>query len=170
VDRRLRQRCQTKLQELDLPVPFTVEAFCAALGARLGRQVLPRPVDTRTGPCGLWVATDTTDYLFYERATTRLHQLLIVGHEAGHMVMGHHSAEVMRDELARLLGLNVELVRQVVGRQSYSTADEQEAEVFGRLIVERAGGEAPQPPRPATVEAAIVGRLESALEAPSKRR
>ena len=67
-------------------------------------------------------------------------------------------------------GLNVELVRQVVGRQSYSTADEQEAEVFGRLIVERAGGEAPQPPRPATVEAAIVGRLESALEAPSKRR
>ena len=170
MDRRLRQRCEAKLQELDLSVPFTIEAFCEALGARLGRQIVLRPVDTRTGPCGLWVATDTTDYLFYERATTRLHQLLIVGHEAGHIVMGHHAAEVMHDELARLLGLNVELVRHVVGRQSYSTADEQEAEVFGRLIVERAGGDARPVPRPATAEAAIVGRLESALEAPPKRR
>lgn len=170
MDRRLRQRCEAKLQELDLSVPPTIEAFCAALAARLGRRIVLRPVDTSTGPCGLWVATATTDYLFYERATTRLHQLLIVGHEAGHMVMGHHSAEVLHEELARLLGLDVALVRQVVGRQSYSTADEQEAEVFGRLVVERAGGDARPAPRPATAEAAIVGRLESALEAPPKRR
>jgi hypothetical protein len=170
VDRRLRQRCEAKLQELDLWVPVTVEAFCDALGARLGRQIVPCPVDTRTGPCGLWVATATADYLFYERATTRLHQLLIVAHEAGHMVFGHHPAEVMHDELARLLGLNVELVGHVIGRQSYVTAEEQEAEVFGRLIVERAAGDSRPVPRPATTESAIVGRLESALEAPTKRR
>lgn len=169
---RLRRRCQAKLQalHLELPVPFDIEAFCDVLGARLGRQIVLCPVDTRTGPCGLWVATATADYLFYERATTRLHQLLIVAHEAGHMVFGHHSAEVMHDELARLLGLNVELVRHVIGRQSYVTAEEQEAEVFGRLIVERAAGDARPVPRPATTESAIVGRLESALEAPTKRR
>lgn len=170
MDRRLRQRCEAKLQELDLSVPDAVEAFCDALGARLGRQIVPCPVDTRTGPCGLWVATATADYLFYERATTRLHQLLIVAHEAGHLVFGHHPAEVMHDELARLLGLNVELVGHVIGRQSYVTAEEQEAEVFGRLIVERAAGDARPVPRPATTESAIVGRLESALEAPTKRR
>jgi hypothetical protein len=169
---RLRRHCQAKLQELhlDLPVPLTTEAFCQALGVRLGRQIVPCPVDTRTGPCGLWVATATADYFFYERATTRLHQLLIVSHEAGHRVFDHHSADVMYGELAGLLGLNVDLVRRVLGRTSYTTTEEQEAEVFGRLIVERAGGDSHPASRPATAEAAIVGRLESALEAPPKRR
>jgi hypothetical protein len=64
VDRGLRERCQAKLKGLglDLPVPFTIEAFCEALAAHLGRQIVLCPVDTRTGPSGLWVATATTDY------------------------------------------------------------------------------------------------------------
>lgn len=64
MDRGLRERCQAKLKGLglDLPVPFTIEAFCEALAAHLGRQIVLCPVDTRTGPSGLWVATATTDY------------------------------------------------------------------------------------------------------------
>jgi hypothetical protein len=173
VDKQLRRRCQAKLNELhlELPVPVTPEGLCRALGQRLGRQIVPCPVDTRTGPCGLWVATVGTDYFFYEQATSALHQLLIVGHEAGHLVLGHHSADVLHGELARLLGLDLKLVRQVLGRRSHTTAEEQEAEVFGRIMVGRAGGDA-RPARAATHETFIVEQLESALEAPPppKRR
>jgi len=163
---RLRRHCQAKLQELhlDLPVPFTIEAFCQALGARLGRQIVLCPVDTRTGPCGLWVATDTTDYFLYERATTPLHREQIVGHEAGHRVFNHRSAEVMHDELAELLDLNVELVRQVLGRTAYSDQEEQVAEVFGTLVVEqavRAVVPVRQPPDPEI--AAVLDRVQTAL-------
>lgn len=91
-----------------------------------------------------------------------------MGHEAGHRVFDHHSAEVMHDELAGLLGLNVELVRHVLGRQSYSQPEEEEAEVFGTLVVERVARDAPPAPRPRprTHAAWIVGQLESVLEAP----
>ncbi len=163
---RLRRRCEAKLRELDLvlPVPFTLEGFCQTLGQRLGRPIVLCPVDTRTGPCGLWVATDTTDFFLYERATIRLHKELIVGHEAGHRVFGHHSAEVLDEELASLLGLNVELVRRVLGRQSYSRPEEQLAEVFGTMIVERAVREpASRQSEEDPEAAAVLKRVEAAL-------
>jgi hypothetical protein len=170
--RRLRRRCEAKLQEIDLnlPVPFTIEGFCQRLGARLGRRIVLCPVDTRTGPCGLWVATDTTDYFLYEQATTPLHKEVIVGHEAGHLVFGHHSAEVMHEELAGLLGLNVALVRTVLGRTRYSSQEEQEAEVFSTVLLERAvravsPGRQPADPQ----DVAVLDRVRSALEEPRAR-
>jgi hypothetical protein len=160
---RLRRRCETKLQGLDMPAPFSVDAFCQALGARRGRPIRLLPVDTRTGPCGLWVATATVDYLFYEQATTPLHQDQIRLHELGHLIFNHHSAEVLDDEFARLLGLDVELVRRVLSRTRYSTEEEQEAEVFATLVLERAARD--PPPRPADPEvAAVLDRVQAALE------
>jgi hypothetical protein len=162
---RLRRRCQAKLHELDLdlPVPFTAEGFCQALGQRLGRPIVLCPIDTRTGPCGLWVATDTTDYFLYELATTQLHKELIVGHEAGHLVFGHHSDDVMDEELARLLGLNVELVRRVLGRRSHSTEQEWVAEVFGTVVVERAVRRPVSRQAQDPADAAVLRRVEAAL-------
>jgi hypothetical protein len=171
VDRGLRQRCEAKLQELELPVPFTIEAFCEVVGAHLGRQVVLCPVDTRTGPCGLWVATPEAHLFFYERDTTPLHKALILGHEAGHALFEDDAADVLdAEELAGLLGLNPLMVRRVLGRTSYDDEGEQRAEVFGRLVAKRAARDAPPSPRPATQELAIVGRLESALEARRKPR
>jgi hypothetical protein len=164
--RRLQRRCQAKLNglQLELPVPFTIQAFCQRLAQRLSRQIVLCPVDTRTGPCGLWVATADIDYFFYERATSKLHQELIVGHEAGHRVFNHHSAEVMPDELADVLGLKVHLVHRMLGRTTYTREEEQEAEVFGTLVVQqavRAAVPARPPADPAV--AAALDRVQAAL-------
>jgi hypothetical protein len=168
---RLRRRCQAKLDSLglDLPVPFTAEAFCQGLGVCLGRPIMLCPVDTRTGPCGLWVATASTHYFFYERATSSLHKEQIVGHEAGHAVFEHASADVLDgDELAGLLDLDVQLIRQVLGRATYSRQEEREAEVFGTFVLERAV-HAPPPARPSArpEDAAVLERVRSALGSPA---
>lgn len=164
--RQLRQRCKDKLQELqvELPVPFTIERFCENLGQRLGRQIVLCPVDTQTGPCGLWVATPAIDYFLYEQDTTPLHREQILGHEAGHRAFNHHSAEIMHHELSKLLGLDVDLIRHVLGRTTYSDTEEQEAEVFGTFVLEqaiRAVVPVPQPADP--VVAAVLHRVETAL-------
>jgi hypothetical protein len=164
--RQLRQRCKNKLQDLqlELPAPFTIERFCELLGQRLSRQIVLCPVDTRTGPCGLWVATPTTDYFLYESATTPLHREQILLHEAGHRAFNHHSAEVMHDELAKLLGLDVELIRHVLGRTTYSDTEEQEAEVFGTFVLEQAVRAVIPAPQPADPEvAAVLHRVQTAL-------
>ncbi len=162
---RVRRRCKAKLQGLDLPVPFDIHAFCQALEIRRGRQIRLCPVDTRTGPCGLWVATTGTDYLFYEQATTRLHQDHIRLHELGHLVFNHHSGEVLDEELAGVLGLDVELIRRMLARTTYSTDEEQEAEVFATLVLERAVRDPLPSQRPADPEiAGVVDRLQATLE------
>ncbi len=161
---RVRRRCKAKLQGLDLPVPFDLQAFCRALEVRRGRQIWLCPVNTRTGPCGLWVATTKADYLFYEQATTRLHQDHIRLHELGHLVFNHHSSEVLDEELAGVLGLDVELIRRMLARTTYSTDEEQEAEVFATLVLERTVRD-PLPSRPPDPEIAeVVDRLQSTLE------
>jgi len=162
---RVRRRCEAKLQGLDLPVPFDLHAFCQALEIRRGRQIRLCPVNTRTGPCGLWVATTRIDYLFYEQATTRLHQDHIRLHELGHLVFNHHSGEVLDEELAGMLGLDVELIRRMLARTTYSTDEELEAEVFATLVLERAVRDPIPSRRPADPEVAeVVDRLQATLE------
>lgn len=165
MDRRLRQRCEAKLQELELPVPFTIEAFCEVVGAHLGRRVVLCPVDTRTGPCGLWVATPEAHLFFYERVTSPLHQEQIVCHEAGHAVFEDDAANVLDDEeLAGLLGLDPVMVRRVLGRTSYDDEVEQRAEVFGTMVVEQAV-HAPAAPPSTDADAEVLHRVQAALAA-----
>jgi hypothetical protein len=164
---RLRRRCQARLRVLclELPVPFDIQAFCRALGARRGRPIVLCSVNTWTGPCGLWVATDTTDYFFYERATSRLHQDLIVLHEIGHMVCEHRSAELLDGEMAGILGLDAGMVSRVLGRTTYSSGEEQEAEVLASLLLTRAVRDPPPSRRPADPEvAAELDRVQAALK------
>jgi hypothetical protein len=74
--RELSQRCEQKLNDLDLQLPVpTIEAFLQALGARLNRRFILWPMDTPTGMCGLWVETIYgCDVIFFERDTTPLHR------------------------------------------------------------------------------------------------
>jgi hypothetical protein len=168
--KRLRQRCEARLRELELPVPFNLHAFCDALGARRGRPIRLCPATSLAGPCGLWAAGTTDDYIFYEQATSPLHQEHIVLHEASHMLCGHRPARVSDDEASRLLfpDLDAAMVKRVLGRAAYSAVEEQEAELLASLILERAGRTGLAPARAADPEvAALVDRLEAALEKPA---
>jgi hypothetical protein len=121
-------------------------------------------MDTWSGPCGLWVATDIADYLFYERSTSRLHQDLIILHEVGHLILEHRSAEVLDGELAGVLGLDPELVGRVLGRMTYSSEEEQEAEMIASLVLVRTVRD-PLPSRrpPDPDMAAKLARVQAAL-------
>ncbi|UGQ10972.1 hypothetical protein LO772_29855 [Yinghuangia sp. ASG 101] len=126
-----------------------MDRFCEAVGAQRGRRIVRRPlplIDDREIPCGMWVATSTTDYIFTESDTPRSHRDHIVVHEIAHMLCGHASS--IDADLAQFLlpTTNPTMIRLLMGRTGYATADEQEAEMMATLIMERAHrGVAPAP-------------------------
>lgn len=168
--KQLRQRCEVRLRELDLPAPFDVDAFCGSLAARRGRPVVLRPLVSKTGPWGLWVAGAAADFIFYEQETSLLHQEHIILHEASHLLCGHDPRPVSDAEFSRLLlpDLDPEVVRSVLRRAAYSAEEEREAELLASLILERAGRGAVTSARAADPEvAALLDRLEHVLEEPA---
>jgi hypothetical protein len=167
----LRQRCEATLRGLHLPAPFDIGAFCDALGARRGRPIRLCPVASQAGPCGLWAAGSRVDYIFYERATSRLHQEHIILHEVSHMLCGHRPGPVSDEECARLLfpDLDAEMVRRVLRRAAYSRDEEQEAELLASLILEHAGRRTHPTPQRADPKAATpLDRLRTVLEPPGR--
>jgi len=138
--RKLRNRCRTLVDALDLPVPFDAGELCRRVGAARGRQIHLRPLAMPAGgPCGMWVSADAGDFIFYERHTSGLHQEHIVVHELGHL-LSDHASTAAAPELARLLmpSLDPNLVRRVLGRTHYTDVEEQEAELIASLILQRA--------------------------------
>ena len=98
------------------------------------------PIPGMTDPCGVWIATDSTDYIAFDSATSPLHGDHIILHELGHLLCEHDSAEL--SPLESIAGLvqtiDPALVRRVAGRTVYATAEEREAEVLAGLIRQRA--------------------------------
>lgn len=169
------RHCETVVQDMDVPVPFSLAEFCRRLEHRRGREIRLVPVVTRPGgPCGLWVATAGTDVIFHEAATSRLHRDHIVLHEIGHLLCDHRGGPAVDIALAGMLlpSLDPGMVARVLGRAAYTDTEEREAELFASLILERAdrasavGAVAPPPLDPDT--AAVLGRVESVFAASSR--
>lgn len=93
-----------------------------------------------TGVCGLWIATDTTDLVCYERDTTRPHQDHIILHELSHLLCDHFPTTLPKALHTETLLPNLDpaMVRTVLGRAGYSTDEEREAETLASLIRQRA--------------------------------
>ena len=163
----LRRRCEARLAELDLPVPFDVGALCRALETRRGRPIVLCPVATGAGPCGLWADTPTADLIFYERDTTPLHREHIIVHELCHLLWEHRPPPLSEADVRQLLfpDLQPALVRSVLQRASYSRDEEREAELLSTLILEQAGRAAvPGTPVTERQRPGPLGRLETVLE------
>ncbi|MFD8085806.1 hypothetical protein ACFV4F_29360 [Kitasatospora sp. NPDC059722] len=141
--RGLRRRCENILGALDLPVPFTVEGFRASLERHRGRPIAmePLPALGHDAPCGLWIALPSIDVVFYERHTTPAHQDLIKLHELGHVACEHTGVLELRHLTGLLPDLTPEFVARALGlaRTSYTTVEEQEAEMIALLLADLAG-------------------------------
>ena len=152
----LRRRCERRLRGIRIPNPFDLDAFCAEVEARRGRPLLRRSVPglSSGAPCGLWIGTDEADHVFYDPGTSPLHAEHIVLHEVAHILMGHAlrrpglgrlapsepEPEPGGGGLARLFpDLDPATVTRVLGRVSYTTAQEREAEMMASLIRGRFG-------------------------------
>lgn len=161
----LRARCEARLAGVRIPSPFDLAEFSAELGRRRGRPIrlvtMTMPAD---GPSGLCLCGESADYVVYEQATTRLHQMHIALHEMGHLLCEHEQGAASRDtHLDRLFEhLDPGLVRHMLGRTRYSTEDETEAEMLASLILQRADlGAGTQASDPAV--AYTLRRLRSSL-------
>src|SRR5690606_3208973 len=116
---------------------------------------------------GIWFATDTADYITYERSTSRLHQEHIIAHELAHIVRGHGGVtqELDRAAAARLLPtMDRGVVRTMLPRSGYSDRDEQEAETLASLLLARLR----RPPTESVwqappTDAATLARIENVL-------
>ena len=150
----LRRRCERRLRGIRIPNPFDLDAFCAEVEARRGRPLLRRSVPglSSGAPCGLWIGTEQADHVFFDPGTSPLHAEHIVLHEVAHILMGHTVSRpgpdrsgLSGDQLAQLLfpDLDPATVTRVLGRVSYTTAQEREAEMMASLIRGRFG----RPPR-----------------------
>jgi hypothetical protein len=130
-----------------MPVPFDAGALCAKVAQQRGRPIRLVAMDGLTGVCGLWVATATTDLIFYERVTTPPHQEHIILHELSHVLCDHQRAASSASSALSALGAQVghlmpnldpEMVQRVLGRAGYTSEEEREAELLASLIRQRA--------------------------------
>ncbi|PGH49702.1 regulator component [Streptomyces sp. Ru87] len=137
---RLRSACEERVRRLGLPHRFDTEQLCDAVAAQRGRPIVLRPLATAgavDAPCGIRVETDSTDYLFYESATSSLHRTHILAHEIAHIVCDHPGSLSLDEHATLAEGINPALIRRMAGRTSYTTQDEREAELMATVIRQR---------------------------------
>ncbi|WP_434443033.1 hypothetical protein [Lentzea sp. E54] len=133
------RRLRKLLRGLEIPVPFDVRAFTGQIAARRGRPIHLMPMAGLTGVCGLWIATDAADIIFYEQETAPFHQEHIVLHELSHVLCDHYpvTMDLAAQAESLLPSLDPALVRRVLGRAGYTTDEEREAELLATMIRQR---------------------------------
>ncbi|MCX5386238.1 ImmA/IrrE family metallo-endopeptidase [Streptomyces sp. NBC_00083] len=136
----LQRRCLAILRDVGVERSLPFDAVCARVEELRGRRLVLRELPeeaAQSGVCGLWLGTDTADYIFYEARTAPLHREHIVLHEIGHVLCDH------RRDIAAGAGdlagppdgeLQPQLVKRLMARSSYTTREEQEAEMIASLI------------------------------------
>ncbi|OLZ72836.1 hypothetical protein AV521_07685 [Streptomyces sp. IMTB 2501] len=137
-ERELRRRCKRELRALDVRPPLRVEALCQQLGERRGRPIrlvahpLPMP-----GPFGVWIATDSADYILYQQETSKTHQDHIILHEVGHIMADHQGVDTDDSFLQTTMPeLSPGMVTRALRRTSYDEAHERQAELVATIILE----------------------------------
>lgn len=128
-------------RRLPIPAPWDRNVFIENLGQMRGRAIRLVPTDTAAmadSPCGLWLACDDEDVILHETGTTDYHIDQIVGHEIGHILLGHgRSASHACDAAVcqALPDLDPNTVRAVLGRGDYAGDQERDAEMFASLLL-----------------------------------
>ncbi|MEU4218208.1 hypothetical protein [Actinoplanes sp. NPDC026623] len=133
------------LEAGDVPDPFTLDAFLIKLEARRGRRIILRSSDYVPGvACGMWLRLADVDVIVYAR-TAPLHEEHIVLHEVGHMLCRHQGGTALGEDVTRVLmpDLDPAMVRSLLNRGAYTDIEEQEAELFATLLLERVADRRP---------------------------
>ncbi|MGW1976491.1 ImmA/IrrE family metallo-endopeptidase [Streptomyces sp. NPDC001889] len=132
-----RGSCRTYVRSLDLPAVASIRDLVPEIEKRSGRavQLLPAELGS-TAPCGMYVATEDTNYVFYDPRTSLAHQDHIIAHELAHILRDHRGgAELPQGSTGGLITLmDPDVVRMVLGRTDYAENDEVEAELVGSYL------------------------------------
>lgn len=179
--------CIDLVDRLPIPRPFTLARFASGLSEQRGRKIELVPARlAASAPCGLLVSTDDVDYVCFACNTSAVHQLHIVLHEVGHLVLGHTSRRItvrsasttpthgvegepsgdpLRVYEALLPHLSPALIRRLLGRTGYRDADERDAELYATLAGERINRVIDPSEVPRTSDRRVVG-LQALFDVP----
>ncbi|MEU6896057.1 hypothetical protein ABZ934_30775 [Streptomyces sp. NPDC046557] len=122
----------------ELSVPADPEDFFKMVEEELsglrGRpcSIMLVPFPRELGASGLWLDLETSDVIAIEANTRFSHQMVIFGHELGHLLAGdcgQHGSPSAADFLAHVLG-DSEPIR-TAARTDFAEAEEREAEKCG---------------------------------------
>ncbi|MBT2470342.1 regulator component [Streptomyces sp. ISL-66] len=133
----LRATCEARVEALRLPHRFSTRDLRDAVAEQRGRPIILRPLSTlgaMDAPCGIRLETPDADLLFYEEATSPLHQNHILAHEISHIICDHPGSLELDEDTLHAIGFNPTLVQRMSGRTSYTSEDEREAEVMASVI------------------------------------
>ncbi|WP_157543772.1 MULTISPECIES: ImmA/IrrE family metallo-endopeptidase [unclassified Kitasatospora] len=112
-----------------------------AVSDEVGRRIVCEPQDMKGSfACGLRQQYDDCEMIFYEQSASPLLRRQIIGHELGHILWDHQGSVSRADfrsdsELAAEIDWSSCL--GISARTSYATAEEQEAETLGTIILSR---------------------------------
>ncbi|MFB7262226.1 regulator component [Streptomyces nojiriensis] len=133
----LRAACEARVEALRLPHRFSTRDLRDAVAGQRGRPIILRPLSTlgaMDAPCGIRLETPDADLLFYEEATSPLHQNHILAHEISHIICDHPGSLELDQDTLRAIGFDPTLVQRMSGRTGYTSEDEREAEVMASVI------------------------------------
>lgn len=166
--KRLRDASRKRLERLDIviPDPFDAQLLCANISRSRGRalRLMPVPEGTPAGmPCGMWAATETADWVWYDASTSPAHQRHIVAHELAHVLCDHSGGmdALMAGRLSP--DLHPSTIRRMIGRTSYTDFQELEAETLASLLTAPAGPAEPE------LSGRVLSRLYASLTEPVRR-
>ncbi len=131
-------RIDSILNQLEVPEPFSADELVQRVAEMRGRPIHLESIPGIASemPCGFWISLDDMDVIAVEDATSPMHRDHIVLHEISHMLLGHAAGKDLHTRLP--LRVDPDLVARMLGRTSYETAIEREAETLAGLIASRA--------------------------------
>ena len=74
-----------------LPLPWDIDVFVQRLGVARDRQIdlVPWTFEGAGGPSGIFIPSAAADYVFFDAAASPGRREQIIGHELGHLLLGH---------------------------------------------------------------------------------
>ncbi|MFF7728912.1 hypothetical protein [Streptomyces sp. NPDC008001] len=149
---RIRRRCKQLIQELALPASTDLQGLCDIVARRVGRPIRLVPMSLDGVVSGMTATTDDAYWVIYEQKTSPWHQVHIVLHEIGHLLLGHDQDPAVTEDALKVwtpsvdvatamrrMGLTMGLARH----HCYDNLTERETEILGTLLMEKV---VPPPP------------------------
>ncbi|MET8679677.1 hypothetical protein ABZW18_19405 [Streptomyces sp. NPDC004647] len=142
----MRRRCKQLIKELGLPASTDLHGLCDVVSHRVGSPIHLVPMSLDGVVSGMTATTDDGFWIFYELKTSPWHQVHIVLHEIGHLLLGHEQDPAVTAEALqvwtpsvdvmtamRRLGMTMNFARH----HCYDNLTERETEVLGTLLMEQ---------------------------------
>ena len=119
---------------LDLPPrPWSLEELRVAVERHRGRTLVLEPAPLSHGGSAIWVATHGADLIVYSQAADLARRIRAIGHQLGHMLLGHQARHDGQQPLFQHLDPALTSLAFTISR--YAQADEREADDFASLLV-----------------------------------